>query len=86
MDETVTLLIDGRSITVAQGTSVAAAIATHGAGITRKSVSGQLRAPTCGMGICQECRVSIDGVRHRLACQTMCTDGMRVETALGETV
>jgi succinate dehydrogenase/fumarate reductase-like Fe-S protein len=31
------------------------------------------------MGVCQECRVSIDGQR-RLACQTLCRDGMQVET------
>jgi succinate dehydrogenase/fumarate reductase-like Fe-S protein len=31
------------------------------------------------MGICQECRVTIDGQR-RLACQTSCSAGMQVET------
>jgi succinate dehydrogenase/fumarate reductase-like Fe-S protein len=31
------------------------------------------------MGICQECRVMIDG-RRRLACQTLCRDGMHVDT------
>jgi succinate dehydrogenase/fumarate reductase-like Fe-S protein len=31
------------------------------------------------MGICQECRVLIDG-RRRLACQTLCHDGMHVQT------
>ncbi len=73
------LLLDGRPLRVADGTSVAAALALGGDGCTRTSVSGQRRAPLCGMGICQECRVSIDGVR-RLACQTLCRDGMRVET------
>jgi succinate dehydrogenase/fumarate reductase-like Fe-S protein len=33
----------------------------------------------CGMGICQECRVTIDGLR-RLACQTQCRDGMQVQS------
>jgi predicted molibdopterin-dependent oxidoreductase YjgC len=73
------LLLDGRPLRVADGTSVAAALALGGDGCARTSVSGQRRAPLCGMGICQECRVSIDGVR-RLACQTLCRDGMRVET------
>ncbi|PZP23101.1 MULTISPECIES: (2Fe-2S)-binding protein [Pseudomonas] len=73
------LLLDGRPLRVADGTSVAAALALGGDGCTRTSVSGQRRAPLCGMGICQECRVSIDGVR-RLACQTLCREGMRVET------
>lgn len=73
------LLLDGRPLCVADGTSVAAALALGGDGCARTSVSGQRRAPLCGMGICQECRVSVDGVR-RLACQTLCRDGMRVET------
>ncbi|MDD0974146.1 (2Fe-2S)-binding protein [Pseudomonas sp. TNT2022 ID681] len=58
---------------------MAAALALGGDGCARTSVSGQRRAPLCGMGICQECRVNIDG-RRRLACQTLCRDGMHVET------
>lgn len=73
------LILDGRPLRVAAGTTVAAALALGGDGTTRTSVSGQRRAPLCGMGVCQECRVSIDG-RRRLACQTLCRDGMQVET------
>ncbi|MFV3333880.1 2Fe-2S iron-sulfur cluster-binding protein [Pseudomonas sp. NY15437] len=73
------LILDGRPLRVAAGTTVAAALALGGDGTTRTSVSGQRRAPLCGMGICQECRVTIDGQR-RLACQTLCHDGMQVET------
>jgi succinate dehydrogenase/fumarate reductase-like Fe-S protein len=73
------LLLDGRALKVAEGTSVAAALAASSDGCTRTSVSGQRRAPLCGMGICQECRVTIDGHR-RLACQTLCRDGMQVQT------
>lgn len=86
MSETnTTLTIDGRKVSVAPGSSVAAAIAVaanmeHAAPVTRRSVSGALRGPLCGMGICQECRVTIDGVRHRLACQTVCVADMNVVT------
>jgi predicted molibdopterin-dependent oxidoreductase YjgC len=73
------LVLDGRPLRVAAGTTVAAALALGGDGTARTSVNGQRRAPLCGMGICQECRVEIDGLR-RLACQTLCRDGMRVET------
>jgi aerobic-type carbon monoxide dehydrogenase small subunit (CoxS/CutS family) len=73
------LHLDGRPLSVAPGTTVAAALALGGDGSTRTSVSGQRRAPLCGMGICQECRVTVDGLR-RLACQTLCRDGMLVET------
>ncbi|WP_460042478.1 (2Fe-2S)-binding protein [Pseudomonas sp. S2_H01] len=73
------LSIDGQPLRVAQGTTVAAALMASGDQCSRTSVSGQRRAPLCGMGICQECRVTIDGLR-RLACQTLCRDGMHVET------
>ncbi|WP_322030328.1 2Fe-2S iron-sulfur cluster-binding protein [Paraburkholderia sp. J76] len=80
-----TLMIDGRNVSVAPGSSVAAAIAVaanaeHAAPVTRRSVSGAPRGPLCGMGVCQECRVTIDGVPHRLACQTVCAEGMNVVT------
>ena len=71
--------VDGRSVRVAAGTSVAAALAQDGDGVALHSVSGQPRAPLCGMGICQECRLRVDG-QIRLACQTVCEDGMHIQT------
>ena len=76
----ITLSINGSRITVAQGITVAAAIAIAGCTSTRRSVSGEPRAPLCGMGVCQECRVTIDGHPHQLACQTLCVTGMQVST------
>jgi D-hydroxyproline dehydrogenase subunit gamma len=76
------LHIDGHLVRVKTGSSVAAALRVangSGMGAARTSVTGQPRAPFCGMGVCQECRVLVDG-RRRLACQTVCTEGMRVET------
>ncbi|APW37926.1 (2Fe-2S)-binding protein [Rhodoferax koreense] len=81
--ETVALRINGQTLSVRAGTSVAAALRIAGSadmGTARRSVLGQARAPFCGMGICHECRVDIDG-RRRLACQTRCEDGMVVETS-----
>jgi len=77
----VTLTVDGRPVGVPAGASVAAAVAAAGVTAFRHSVTGAARAPLCGMGICHECRVTIDGEPHRLACQTACAEGMRVETA-----
>jgi len=71
--------IHGRAITVTAGTTVAGALAIAGVSATRTSVSGEPRAAVCGMGICQECRVRIDG-RVRLGCQTVCAEGMNVES------
>ncbi|MNU00116.1 Hydrogen cyanide synthase subunit HcnA [compost metagenome] len=67
---------------IAAEARVAAALAQMPPGRTRTSTSGQSRAPLCGMGVCHECRVRIDG-RVRLACQTVCTEGMQVHTDTG---
>jgi len=47
---------------------------------SRLSVTGQPRAPFCGMGMCGECRVAIDGEAGVLACLTPGRDGMRIRT------
>jgi predicted molibdopterin-dependent oxidoreductase YjgC len=74
----VQLHVHGRDMAVMQGTTGAAALALAGSAAARASVIGELRTPVCGMGICQECRVLING-RVRLACQTLCAPGMQVE-------
>ncbi|WP_233853048.1 (2Fe-2S)-binding protein [Paraburkholderia sp. HD33-4] len=77
------LTVDGRSIEVKPGTTVAAALAIAGVSGSRLSVKGEPRDVLCGMGVCQECRVTIDGRAHTLACQTLCRDGQRVQTRNG---
>ncbi len=78
-EASVEFLLDGQPLCVPAGTSVAAALALRPPGFSRLSVNSEARAPFCGMGICQECRLLIDG-RRSLACQTLCSSGMRVET------
>ncbi|TDB49365.1 2Fe-2S iron-sulfur cluster-binding protein [Photorhabdus luminescens] len=74
----IALFIDGELITVPTGITVAAALAYTSDEHCRISISHQLRVPFCGMGICQECRLMING-RRRVACQTVCEMGMKVE-------
>jgi D-hydroxyproline dehydrogenase subunit gamma len=80
MPEGIALTVNGARVTVAPGTTVAAAVMTAGAA-TRISVRGEARGPLCGMGICLECRVTIDGVAHQRSCQIVCAAGMDVRTA-----
>ncbi|MGH2344946.1 MAG: (2Fe-2S)-binding protein [Chloroflexota bacterium] len=72
------LTVNGRTVRVRSGFMVAAAVALAGEDAYRHSVRGEARGPLCGMGICFECRVTIDGHEHRLSCQTPCEDGMKV--------
>jgi D-hydroxyproline dehydrogenase subunit gamma len=77
------LTVNGTPIAVQPGATVAAAVLMAGAA-TRISVTGEPRAPLCGMGICFECRVTIDGVPHQRSCQILCRSGMNVRTAPSE--
>ena len=76
------IILNGVTIPVEEGTTVAAALLNAGHTTFRISPSGEVRAPLCGMGVCYECRVAIDGVGHQRACMTPVRDGMQVETGL----
>lgn len=80
MPEVITVEVNGKPVRVAEGDMVSTAIALAGAAAFRVSVSGEPRGPLCGMGICFECRVTIDGRAHCRACQTPCRPGMQVWT------
>ncbi|RKP43838.1 2Fe-2S iron-sulfur cluster-binding protein [Trinickia fusca] len=79
--ERVSVTVDGKTLDLPAYTTVTAAlVVANGLCGTRTSVSGEPRTALCGMGICQECRVCIDGRMHVLACQTICRDGMTIDT------
>jgi D-hydroxyproline dehydrogenase subunit gamma len=80
MRETVSLFVNGVAVTMPAGSVVAAAILKSGIDAFRNSVAGEPRGPLCGMGICFECRVTINGEAHCRSCQTICRDGMDVWT------
>jgi D-hydroxyproline dehydrogenase subunit gamma len=80
MAGTVSLLINGTPVRVATGTIVAAAIAQAGVARFRRSVLGEPRGPLCGMGICMECRVTINGRPHFRSCQILAEEGMEIST------
>ena len=74
------LTVNGAQVDVPAGAMVSAAIAIAGVDTYRRSVTGEPRAPLCGMGICFECRVTVDGRPHVRSCQTACREGMQVRT------
>lgn len=73
-----TIIVGEREIVAPHGASVAAALLLAGVLAFRRSVSGEPRAPLCGMGVCHECRVTIDGVPHRRSCLVTVRDGLHV--------
>lgn len=74
------LNVNGVRVTVPQGSTVAAAVLQSRVTAFRRSVTGEARGPLCGMGICFECRVNVNGVAHVRSCQTLCENGMDVRT------
>ncbi|HEX3891602.1 MAG TPA: (2Fe-2S)-binding protein [Terracidiphilus sp.] len=79
MAEQISLTVNGQLIRVRSGTTVGAAVLNAGEH-SRRSVRGEPRSPLCGMGICMECRVTIDGIAQQIACQRLCEPGMVVVT------
>ncbi|HSG82252.1 MAG TPA: (2Fe-2S)-binding protein [Gemmatimonadota bacterium] len=72
------LRINGRPVRVPEGVTVWTALVRAGHVHARRSPSGEPRGALCGMGVCFECRVTIDGVAHRRSCQVECVEGMEI--------
>jgi len=80
MPDLVTISVDGRRVSVPPGTVVACAVAQAGVSSFRTSIRGEPRGPLCGMGVCFECCVTINGRADSRSCLTLCEDGMEVRT------
>ena len=72
------ITVDGKTVETPDGVTLAAALLNAGIAGFRRSVTGEPRGPVCGMGICFECRVTVDGARHVKACQEPVREGMEV--------
>lgn len=76
---TITISLNGTSIQVPAG-AMASTVFLTAEVPCRVSVTKEPRGALCGIGICFECRATVDGVIHRRTCQTPCHEGMRLET------
>jgi D-hydroxyproline dehydrogenase subunit gamma len=79
----VTLRVNGRRVTAYAGESLFAVLLVEGSRIVRPPAAGAVETPAggfCGMGVCRECRVTVDGVPDRRACMTAVREGMEVVT------
>ena len=78
--EELEIKVDGRPVRGTAAMTVAAALHNAGQARLRTSVNGEPRGVLCAMGICFECRVSIDGIANRRACVVLCRPGLEVDT------
>jgi predicted molibdopterin-dependent oxidoreductase YjgC len=71
---------DGRPVPTVAGESVGAALTNAGIRswrTTRKG--GRPRGLFCGIGVCYDCLLTVDGHRNQRACLTPVAPGMRLE-------
>ena len=79
----VEISLDGETVSVPEGISLAAALLLIFPQPYRATVVGGVpRAPYCMTGSCFECLVEVDGQRNRRACQVTVRPGMRVRRQL----
>ena len=76
--EPVTLTVDGERIPARRGQTIAAALLADGRRIFRRTrTGGKPRGLYCGMGMCFDCIVKVNGQTER-ACMRKVEDGMQV--------
>ena len=69
---------DGRAVEAREGDSIAAALTRVGIVALGRRRDATSRGIFCGMGVCQECIVTVDGQPSRRACMDKVADGMTV--------
>ena len=73
--------VDGEKIVAYEGETIGAALLAAGRKTLRfTNKLEQPRGIYCGIGLCQECRMTINGIPNTQVCQTLATPGCRVET------
>jgi predicted molibdopterin-dependent oxidoreductase YjgC len=79
----VTIIVDEAPLDAYAGESVAAALLAAGRRILRRTPkAGAPRGLFCGMGVCFDCVLRVDGVANVRACLTPVRDGMRIDTGM----
>ena len=77
------LVVDGRAVPGLAGQTVAGVLLGAGRRTWRSSRSGRPRGVFCGIGVCHDCLVAVNGVDDVRACQRRAADG-DVITTTGE--
>lgn len=84
-DNEVHATFDGEPISCQPGASVAAALIATGKRGWRETRSGASRGLFCGIGVCFDCLVEIDGESGQRSCMIPLQEGMDVRPSQGPT-
>ncbi len=71
--------VDGEPVQAFEGESIAAALLASGRRTLRQTPDGAPRGIYCGMGVCFECVVEVDGDPSVRSCLTPVRAGMRIQ-------
>ena len=82
-DETLTFYFNGQLIPAMPGQTIGAAILESGERILRQTrFDEKPRGMFCGIGVCFDCLVVIDGSPNQRACLIEVRDGMKIQTQI----
>ncbi|TDD88665.1 (2Fe-2S)-binding protein [Actinomadura darangshiensis] len=76
----VRITLDGEPFTGRDGQTIAGVLLASGRRSWRESPSGAPRGVFCGIGVCFDCLVTVNGVRDVRACRRRARDGDAVTT------
>ena len=80
----VDITVDNQKITAYEGETIAGALIAAGIRTLNYSSKGQNpRSIYCGIGLCYNCIMTVDGVPNTKTCQTLVKDGCKVQTQKG---
>lgn len=72
------IYVNGRPVPATPGQTIAEAMLANGLRTCRNTRSQSPRGVFCGMGICYECRMIVDGVPNVRTCMTEALPGSRI--------
>ncbi|MCC6146287.1 MAG: (2Fe-2S)-binding protein [Anaerolineaceae bacterium] len=73
--------VNGRRAQAFEGELISTVLQAEGISVFgRKHQTGRPSGIYCGMGVCYECLVTVNGAGNIRACQTLVADKMKIET------
>ncbi len=76
----ISITVDGAPLPAYEGETIAGALLASGRRAWRHTRHGQPRGLYCGIGLCFDCLVTVNGTPNVRACLTPVAEGMAVET------
>lgn len=83
-DQPFDIEVNGQLIPARHGQTIAAVLMAAGRRVFRHTQSSAPRGLFCGMGVCFECLVTVDGIADQRACMTSAQPGTRIRLPVSE--